>query len=141
MQLSPHLDKELYARLLAAKRFMDENYSAPLHLDEISQKALLSRFHFHRLFSRVYRKTPHRYLTLKRMDKARDLLAQNIPVGEVCTEVGFESPASFSLLFKKEIGFAPQHYRSQAVEKKQKAAEQPKAFIPHCFIESYKLGE
>ena len=130
---------DLYDRIIAAKAFMDENYHEPLKLEEISSKAFLSRFHFHRLFSQVYKKTPHQYLTSKRIEKAKDLLAENKQVTDVCNEVGFESLGSFSVLFKKEIGFAPQYYRNMAWLKKQKALAQPKSAIPHCFIESYKL--
>ena len=99
---------DLYERIVAAKVFIDENFEQPLNLDEISQKAFLSRFHFHRLFAQVYKKTPHQYLTAKRIEKARELLAENKQVTEVCNEVGFESLGSFSMLFKKEMGFAPQ---------------------------------
>lgn len=98
--------EEVYERIVAAKVFIDENYQEQLNLDKISQKAFLSRFHFHRLFSQVYKKTPHQYLTHKRIEKAKDLLSNNKQVTEVCNEVGFESLGSFSVLFKKEIGFA-----------------------------------
>ena len=135
------IDTELYQRVVMAKVFIDENFHEPLNLEEISQRAFLSRYHFHRLFSRIYHITPHQYLTLKRIEKAKDLLAENMQVREVCTEVGFESIGSFSMLFKKEIGFAPQYYRNQALLKKQKAKEQPKAFIPHCFIETFNLDK
>ena len=135
------LPGELYERIVAAKVFIDENYHEPISLEDISQKAFLSRFHFHRLFSQVYKKTPHQYLTSKRIEKAKDLLSENKQVTEVCNEVGFESLGSFSVLFKKEIGFAPQYYRNMAWLKKQKAKEQPKAVIPHCFIQSYKLDK
>jgi len=133
--------EELYERIVAAKVFIDENYHEAIDLDEISQKAYLSRFHFHRLFSKVYKKTPLQYLTAKRIEKAKTLLSENKPVTDVCNEVGFESLGSFSVLFKKEIGFAPTYYRNMAWLKKQQAKEQPKRFIPHCFIESYKLDQ
>lgn len=133
--------EDLYERIVAAKVFIDENYQEAINLDEISQKAFLSRYHFHRLFSQVYKKTPHQYLTLKRIEKAKDLLAENKQVIDVCNEVGFESLGSFSTLFKKEIGFAPTYYRNMAWLKKQQAKEQPKRFIPHCFIESYQLDK
>ena len=133
--------EKLYERIVAAKVFIDENYKEAINLDEISQKAFLSRYHFHRLFSQVYKKTPHQYLTLKRIEKAKDLLAENKQVIEVCNEVGFESLGSFSTLFKKEIGFAPTYYRNMAWLKKQQAKAQPKRFIPHCFIESYQLDK
>jgi AraC-like DNA-binding protein len=133
--------EELYERIVAAKVFIDENYHKAINLDEISQKAFLSRYHFHRLFSEVYKKTPHQYLTLKRIEKAKDLLAENKAVIDVCNEVGFESLGSFSVLFKKEIGFAPTYYRNMAWLKKQQAKQQPKRFVPHCFIETYQLDK
>jgi AraC-like DNA-binding protein len=133
--------EQLYERIVAAKVFIDENYHEAIDLKEISQKAFLSRYHFHRLFSQVYKRTPHQYLTLKRIEKAKDLLEENKQVVDVCNEVGFESLGSFSALFKKEIGFAPTYYRNMAWLKKQQAKEQPKRFIPHCFIESYKLDQ
>ena len=130
---------DIYHRVIAAKSFMDENFHEPIHLDDISGKAFLSKFHFHRLFTRIYRYTPHQYLTRKRLDKAQDLLAENKTINEVCNDVGFESVGSFSSLFKKEIGFAPQYYRNMAWLKKQQQIAQPKTAIPHCFIQSYKL--
>ena len=130
----PILTNDMYERLVTAKIYIDENYHEPISLEEISQRAFLSRFHFHRLFRQVYRHTPHQYLTRKRLDKAQDMLANNKPVTEVCNEVGFESIGSFSVLFKKEVGFAPQYYRNMAWMKKQKQKEQPRIAIPHCFL-------
>lgn len=134
------LNTDIYQRIVAAKVYIDENYQDPIDLDEISKQAFLSKFHFHRLFTKIYRRTPHQYVTRKRLEKAKDLLAENKPVNEVCSEVGFESIGSFSTLFKKEIGFAPQYYRNMAWLKKQQQKEQPKTAIPHCFIQMHNLG-
>jgi AraC-like DNA-binding protein len=136
-----HLSPGLYQRMASAKIYIDNNYQEAIDLDDIAGQAFISRFHFHRLFRRIYRRTPHQYLTRKRLDKAKDLLAENKSVTEVCNEVGFESIGSFSVLFKKEIGFAPTYYRNIAWLKKQQAKEQPKTVIPHCFIETFKLDK
>ncbi len=136
-----NLSTNLYQRIAAAKIYIDDNYHESIDLDEISGKAFLSKFHFHRLFRKVYHHTPHQYLTRKRLEKAKSLLAENKSVTEVCNEVGFESIGTFSILFKKEIGFAPTYYRNMAWLKRQKQEEQPKKFIPHCFIESYNLDK
>lgn len=134
------ITEDLYERIVTAKRFMDENYHEPIDLGSISRQAYLSRFHFHRLFTSIYRTTPHQYLTRKRIDKARDLLAgEQLSITDICTEVGFESLGSFSVLFKKEIGFTPSYYRNKAWMKKQEALEQPKKQIPGCFIDVYRL--
>ena len=135
MSLSP----EIYERIVSAKVYIDENYHEAIDLDSISQQAYLSRFHFHRIFRQVYRHTPHQYLTRKRIDKAKELLAANKPVTIVCNEVGFESIGSFSTLFKKEIGFAPTYFRNMAWLKKQEQAQQPRKAIPHCFIQGFKM--
>lgn len=135
------LTNDIYERIVAAKLFMDQHFHEPINLDGISGRAYFSRFHFHRLFSRIYRKTPHQYLTRKRLDKAQELLSQNRAVTDVCNEVGFESIGSFSVLFKKEVGIGPQHYRNMQLMKKQQAKVQPKTFIPHCFIQGYKLDK
>jgi AraC-like DNA-binding protein len=141
LNLTMPIAGELYQRIVAAKVFIDDNYHEAISLDDISQKAFLSRFHFHRLFYQIYKKTPHEYLRRKRIEKAKDLLSENKQVMDVCNEVGFESVGSFSALFKKEIGFAPTYYRNMAWLKKQQAKDEPKRFIPHCFIESYKLDQ
>jgi len=136
-----NLTNDIYQRIATAKIFIDENYYESIGLEEISQQAFLSRFHFHRLFTKIYRSTPHRYLTQKRIEKAKLLLAENKAINDVCSEVGFESIGSFSSLFKKEIGFAPTYYRNIAWLKKQEQKKQPKKFIPHCFIESFALDK
>ncbi|HEY4151231.1 MAG TPA: AraC family transcriptional regulator [Chitinophagaceae bacterium] len=131
-----------YQRIVSAKRFMDQNFHESINLETVSRQAYLSRFHFHRLFTRIYQRTPHQYITHKRLEKAKELLTHDDKtVMEVCNEVGFESLGSFSTLFKKEIGFAPQYYRNMAWLKKKQAKEQPRAFIPHCFIEMLGLDQ
>jgi AraC-like DNA-binding protein len=133
---------ELYQRIVSAKLYIDDNFHEAIDLDKIANQACLSRFHFHRLFTKVYKITPHQYVTQKRIDKARALLnTKQLSVTEVCNEVGFESIGSFSILFKKEIGFAPTYYRNMAWLKQEQLKQQPKKFIPHCFIEGYDLDK
>ena len=129
MLLSP----DLYRRIVTSKIFIDNHYQEKISLEAIAGQALLSSYHFHRLFRKVYKITPHQYLTRKRLEKARSLLSENKPVHDVCNEIGYESPGSFSILFKKEIGFAPQYYRNWAFRKKKEQEAEPRRAIPHCF--------
>ncbi len=136
------LTADIYQRIVNAKVFIDENCHESIDLDSIAKQAFLSRFHFHRLFTTVYKKTPHQYLTQKRIDLAKSLLEkEGISISEVCNSVGFESLGSFSTLFKKQNGSAPQYYRNVAYLKKKLLKEEPKKFIPHCFIETYSLDK
>lgn len=134
------LTTDIYQRIVAAKVFIDEKYHENIDLEQISKQAFLSRFHFHRLFTHIYKKTPHQYITQTRMDAAKILLAkEGISITDVCNSIGFESLGSFSSLFRKHNGYSPQYYRNIAWLKKKLAKEEPKRFIPHCFIEQYKF--
>jgi AraC-like DNA-binding protein len=132
----------IYQRIVAAKVYIDENYQDAIDLEQISQQAFLSRFHFHRLFRQVYKRTPHQHLTQTRLEAAKILLAkEGISITDVCNAIGFESLSSFSSLFRKQSGFSPQYYRNIAWLKKRLEKEQPKKFIPHCFIEQFGVSK
>ena len=136
------LTTDIYQRIVAAKVYIDENYQEAIDLEQISQQAFLSRFHFHRLFTRVYKKTPHQYLTQIRLDAAKEMLAkEGISITDVCNSIGFESLGSFSSLFRRENGYSPQYYRNIAWLKKKLAKEEPKRFIPHCFLDQFRFCE
>ncbi|MEO8762700.1 MAG: AraC family transcriptional regulator [Ginsengibacter sp.] len=136
------LANDIYERVVLAKMFIDDNFQEALDLEQISQQAFFSRFHFHRLFTRIYRKTPHEYLTILRLQHAKDLLTkEGISIREVCNSVGFESLGSFSTLFRKQYGYAPQYYRNIGYLKNKLAKEQPKRFIPHCFADTYQFDK
>lgn len=136
------LTTDIYQRIVAAKVYIDENYQEAIDLEQISQQAFLSRFHFHRLFTKVYKKTPHQYLTQIRLDAAKEMLAkEGISITDVCNSIGFESLGSFSSLFRRENGYSPQYYRNIAWLKKKLAKEEPKRFILHCFIEQFRFCE
>ncbi len=129
------LSPDIYERLVNAKVFIDDHFEESLHLATISLRANMSVFHFHRLFTKVYRITPHQYLTKKRLGKARQLLSTgSLNISVVCTDIGFESHGSFSTLFKKYQGLSPQSYRDNALQKQQRATANPLQVIPNCFL-------
>lgn len=135
------LTTNIYQRIATAKVFIDQHYHESIDLEQVSKQAYLSRFYFHRLFTRIYKKTPHQYITQTRLEAAKVLLAkEGISITDVCNRIGFESLGSFSTLFSKQSGYSPQYYRNIAWLKKKLAKEEPKRFIPHCFIEQYKVG-
>ena len=129
-------DVETLERLARARDFIDHCYDHPLSLDQISEKACFSRYHFLRLFRQAFNKTPHQYLIERRIEKAKELLRaeDDVRVTDVCFEVGFQSLGSFSSLFHKCVGHAPITYREKARE-----TEAAKRQVPSCFILMYKL--
>jgi AraC-like DNA-binding protein len=123
-------------RLHRARAFIDESYYLPLDLDQIAAQAYCSRFHVIRLFRRGLDQTPHQYLTQRRIERARALLAgSELGVTEVCFAVGFQSVGSFSALFRRVVGLAPSVYRAETLQARARAqiAAQAPA-IPLCFL-------
>lgn len=127
----------IYKRIVQAKLFIDVHFAEEIDLDNISDEAYFSKFHFIRLFKSMYGKTPHHYLVKVRIEKARLLLEKEMTVTDVCHAVGFNSVTSFSTLFKKSTGMAPSVYQQQHWKRQQAISSKPLHFIPNCFAETH----
>lgn len=125
----------LYRRIVKAKLFIDESFAEPIDVNNIADEAFFSKFHFIRLFKKIYGKSPHQYLKVVRIEKAMQLLRNGNPVSEVCYAVGFQSLPSFSGLFKKLVGSSPSAYLQAQQQIKAHIQKAPLDFIPGCFAE------
>lgn len=111
---------EVLARVL---QLIDQRFNEPLRVEDLGRHACLSPFHFARMFKISVGQAPHAYLTTKRMQHARDLLAEtSIPIAEVARRVGFRTQAHFSGVFRKQVGVTPGQFRR---EKRNAAAAAP----------------
>ncbi|MEQ1553813.1 MAG: AraC family transcriptional regulator [Ferruginibacter sp.] len=127
----------LYKRIVQAKLFIDSNYTDNIDLDNISDEAYFSKFHFIRLFKNAYGKTPHQYLTSVRIEKAKQMLQLGKTVSFTCNALSFESLGSFSRLFKQIAGISPSAYIEQQKEIRNQTKALPLSFIPNCFAQHY----
>ena len=114
-QLSPALvNDDTFRRLCRARDLLAEQYRSQISLQAAAREACLSPFHFHRLFRATFGETPHDFLTRRRMDRARRLLAAGeMTVTEVCLEVGYSSLGSFSAKFQSLAGMPPTQYQRE----------------------------
>ena len=99
--------------VIRTKRFIENNFEQELHLDLLSNSQFTSKFHLLRLFKKYYGITPMQYLIDKRIEKSKEYLRNGMTVTETCFAVGFESPSSFSTLFKNKIGVAPFEFQKR----------------------------
>jgi len=103
--------EELFRRLQLAREYLHSSADQRISLEEVARESCLSRYHLHRSFTKVFRRTPHAYLTALRLEKAKSLLQAGHSVTDVCMEVGFTSVSSFSRLFRAHFDCSPSSVR------------------------------
>lgn len=112
--LRPGTRVELYRRLYRGRDFLLSCYDQPLTVAAAARVATLSPFHFQRMFKLAFGQTPMQFLQQTRLKAARRLLAHTPEdVTHICFAIGFESPGSFSWLFRKRFGVSPRAFRAQ----------------------------
>ena len=89
-----------------------ENYAEPLSLSEIARSAILSRFHFSRVFRDATGVSPGRFLSAVRIYQAKRLLVStSLSVTEISLAVGYNSLGSFTNRFTESVGASPTQFR------------------------------
>jgi AraC-like DNA-binding protein len=70
--------------------------------------------HAARSFTRSFGVTPHQYVVSRRIDAARQLLLDGMPIAAVASGVGFHDQAHLTRHFRRHLGTTPGRYRSTA---------------------------
>ena len=96
-----------------AKRLIMERFAESLSLDEIAAESRLRRFRFLRLFKRETGLSPHEFLIQCRIQRAKELLAAQIPVLQAAMDTGFFDQSHFYRHFKRVTGQSPSSYRKR----------------------------
>ena len=125
----------LYRRLVDAKLYIDNHYLDNINAEAIAANACFSKYHFIRLFRSSYKITPHQYLTLCRIKKAKELLKAGMSVSDTCSVLNFSSLSSFNKLFKRHVKIIPSTYVSNYRRLTQSVQQHPLNHIPGCFID------
>ncbi|MFI0471846.1 helix-turn-helix domain-containing protein [Halomonas sp. HMF6819] len=94
-----------------AKAYIHAHLERDMSLDEISQAAHLSKYHFLRLFRQHYGITPHQYVINCRINAARTALDTGAATNEVAQRFGFADTSHFNRRFKRIYGMTPSQYR------------------------------
>ena len=92
-------------------KYIKENLTSALSLEQVSQYAGFSPIHFHNCFKSATGKTLHKYVEEQRIKKAANLLVTtNNTLTKIAYECGFSSQSYFSYAFKREMKIPPREY-------------------------------
>lgn len=105
---------ELNPLITETMRYLAERIAEPITLDELCRHTGYSAQHLSRLFRRALGVTPLQHLATLRIDRARDLLAEDtLTVQAIAERVGFTDPFYFSRVFHDQAGMSPSAYRRE----------------------------
>lgn len=98
-------------RLRRVTDFIDAHLGEHLTIETLAKEACLSPFHFARAFKAATGTAPHRYLSERRLERARALIDEGeLPFGTIAYDCGFSSQAHFTRWFKQAVGTTPGGY-------------------------------
>ena len=83
---------------------------APISIDDMAQRAGMSRAVFHRKFKKVTTMSPIQFVKSMRLNNAAMKIAGGTTVGEAAMGVGYVSASQFSREFKRMYGQSPREW-------------------------------
>lgn len=103
---------DYYGYIYKILRYVEENYSEPISMNDLSEATGLSADYMTRRFKSVLHMTPSEYVRKFRIARAMELLCTtDSSVSEIASKTGFSDVSLFSRVFKQSVGLPPAHYR------------------------------
>jgi AraC-like DNA-binding protein len=118
-------------RLRPVMKFLDEHIGEPITVGDAASIVHMSKSHFMHFFRNVTGQAFVTYINQLRVAKAEELLAAtDIPIADLCQQVGFCDQSYFGTVFRKLVGMPPaiigvslRARRSKTLRKKTCSAE------------------
>ena len=91
--------------------YVEAHLAETVLLSQLAELARLSPFHFARAFKQSFGVPPLRYVSGRRIERAKALLAGDAPVTQIGVAVGFGETSSFTTAFRRHTGVTPTAFR------------------------------
>ncbi len=87
--------------------YINEHYHEDLSLERLAERFFVSKYHLSHEFTRAVGVGVYRYIMLKRLLTAKQMLSNGSSPGEVYCQCGFKDYTNFYRAFKAEYGISP----------------------------------
>lgn len=97
-----------------AKEYIERHFDENLTIEQLARMAQVSPKYFVDLFKKTYGISAINYLTERRINRAKELMAQShAKLRVIAHQVGYNDEFYFSRKFKKEVGVPPKVYMNR----------------------------
>jgi AraC family transcriptional regulator len=94
--------------------FIEASVSGEFTVEDLASVACMSQAHFSRSFKAATGAAPHEYVSRRRLDLAKQLLASTDRLLiDIAYATGFSSQANFNRAFRRVVGTTPSQYRAE----------------------------
>jgi AraC family transcriptional regulator len=99
-------------RLRRVLAYIEEHLADDIAVADLANVACLSIFHFTRAFAATMGVPPHRYVSQRRLENAKAMIAAGrASLSEIALDCQFSSQSSFTRAFRRAVGMTPAEYR------------------------------
>ena len=99
-------------KLRQAVAYLNDNLSQDIKLADLAKLVEMNQYQFARAFKDLIGISPHKYLLTRRVEEAKELLAQTqLSIAEISYNIGFSSQSHFTSTFRRFTGTTPAFYR------------------------------
>jgi AraC family transcriptional regulator len=99
-------------KLKRVRAFIAEHMAEELHVNRLAVEAKLSPFHFARMFKLTTGQTPHLYVLMQRVERAKALLCDSeTALIDIAAHTGFRTQGHFTGVFRRYTGLTPRAFR------------------------------
>jgi AraC family transcriptional regulator len=92
--------------------YIEEHLADDIAVADLANVACLSIFHFTRAFAATMGAPPHRYVSQRRLESAKAMIATGrASLCEIALDCRFSSQSSFTRAFRRATGMTPAEYR------------------------------